>query len=115
MHEDEDAAKVPLSPDTLALVHALFEAADRNAAVRLLETECGRGLPALEALDAVGLERYRFAALRLGGGSMESLRRAVDLAKTDWRDLLMAADFGLDVHAHEKWLFETMQTRGRVR
>jgi hypothetical protein len=27
----------------------------------------------------------------------------IEFAKFDWRDLFMAADFGVDIHAHEKW------------
>jgi hypothetical protein len=115
MRDEGDASSVPLSPDTAALVNALFEADDRAAAARLLEAHCGRGLPCLETLDAIGLERYRFAALRLGEGSLDVLRRAVSLAQTDWRDLLMAADFGHDVNAHRKWWAETMRAKGRAR
>ena len=34
---------------------------------------------------------------------MEKLHRAVKLAKTDWRDLLVAAGFADSVHAHKHW------------
>ncbi len=48
-------------------------------------------------------ERFRFAALRLSNGDLRKLEQAVELAKRDWRDLLMAAGFGEDVTAHERW------------
>jgi len=32
------------------------------------------------------------------------LLEAIELAKADWRDLLMAAGFGEDVRAHEFWI-----------
>jgi hypothetical protein len=49
------------------------------------------------------MERIRFAALKLSEGDMGRLRAAIDLAKLDWRDLLMNAGFGWSVHVHEKW------------
>ena len=63
-----------------------------------------RRLPFLQKLDAIGLERFRFAALKVCGGRMDRLRDAVELAKRDWRDLLMAAGFGNSIHAHEQWM-----------
>ena len=95
--------KVPLSNETRRRLDALFREPQRQEATRLLIDECGNNLPVLERLDEDQLERVRFAALKLSNGDLAALRRAVDLAKTDWRDLLMAAGFGLDVHAHESW------------
>ena len=48
----------------------------------------------------MSLERLRYAALKLSGGRLDALREAVELARIDWRDLLMGAGFGYDVHAH---------------
>jgi hypothetical protein len=45
----------------------------------------------------------RFAALKLSAGGMDRLRKAIELAKTDWRDLLVAAEFANDVNAHKRW------------
>lgn len=56
-----------------------------------------------EESDEVQLERVRFAALKLSKGDLRELKKAVKLAQTDWRDLLMAAGFGNDVNAHKKW------------
>ena len=36
-------------------------------------------------------------------GSLEKFDRALELAKRDWRDLLMAAGFGHDVAIHRAW------------
>jgi hypothetical protein len=44
-----------------------------------------------------------FRPLKLSNGNFEKLRQAVDLAKIDWRDLLVAAGFANDVEAHKKW------------
>ena len=93
----------PLSPGTQRRLETLFGESDREEAAALLHQECGNNLPFLEELDGFRLERFRFAALKLSGGSMAKLREAIELAKIDWRDLLMCADFGEDVHAHEQW------------
>ena len=38
------------------------------------------------------------------GAGDAAIENAVALAKRDWRDLLMAAGFGEDIHAHMSWL-----------
>jgi len=49
------------------------------------------------------MERIRFAVLKLSEGNIEKLVQGIELAQTDWRDLLMMAGFGEDVEAHDKW------------
>jgi hypothetical protein len=93
----------PLSRETQRRLDALFAASDRLEAERLLVEQCGNNLPFDENLDAVQLERVRFAALKLSEGNLGSLRDAVELAQIDSRDLLMAAGFGEDTRAHERW------------
>jgi hypothetical protein len=82
----------------------LFRQGERNEAASLLAEQCGNNLPFLESLDEHGLERFQFAALKLSGGNLSRLRNAIELAKTDWRDLLMAAGFGEDTRAHACWI-----------
>jgi hypothetical protein len=101
---------VPLSPETRRRLDLLFAPADRAEAEQLLVDECGNNLPFLEHYDMFQLERFRFSALKLSGGNLSTLWQAVELAQTDWRDLLMAADFGEDVTAHERWLPEARST-----
>ena len=55
-------------------------------------------------LQNAGTERVQAAVLKLSGGSIDKLVKATDLAKADWRDVLMAAGFGEDPKAHEEWL-----------
>lgn len=69
----------------------------------MLAEQCGNNLPFLEKLNAQELERYQFAALKLSRGKLPRLLDAIQLAKTDWRDLLMAAGFGENVRAHLDW------------
>ncbi len=92
-----------LSPLTRQHVAALFAAADVAEAERLLVSECGANLPLIGDATPTGLERIRFAALRLSEGAVPRLRDAIALAQADWRDLLVAADFGDDVDAHLSW------------
>jgi hypothetical protein len=93
----------PLSPATRERLNVVFAPCDRADAERLLLEGCGNNLPFLEKLDSVKLERFRFAALKLSDGTLSGLKKAVDLANKDWRDLLMAAGFGHDVTEHERW------------
>src|SRR5262245_12379971 len=99
-------ATVGLSDRTRRLVEHLFLPQERTAAVALLEAECGANLPFMSRETPESLERIRFAALRLSHGSMAELRRAVSVAKVDWRDVLVAAQFANDLDAHQAWLRE---------
>jgi hypothetical protein len=93
----------PLTPGCEERIALLF-APDEVALVRaLLEEECGNNLPLLEQADSVTMDRYRFAVLKLSGGDLGKLDRALRLAKIDWRDLLMGAGFGYSVTAHLEW------------
>ncbi|MBZ5667706.1 MAG: hypothetical protein LAO30_24300 [Acidobacteriia bacterium] len=94
---------VELSQATVEKVRKLFIPEGHKQVIELLETECGNNLPLLGHLGPESLERFRFAALKLSNGHFEKLRRAVDLAKCDWRDLLVAAGFANDAEAHKKW------------
>jgi hypothetical protein len=94
----------PLSPATERRLEILFAGAAREAAVDLLVTQCGANLPLWIRTDPEGLERIRFAALKLSNGNLAELQRAVEIAQIDWRDVLVAAGFGHDPRAHEHWV-----------
>jgi hypothetical protein len=104
MDEKVGSQSVPLTHDTQWLVDHLFKPVDRADAARMLIQQCARNLSSCENADARSLERLRFAALKLSGGDLKRLSHAMREAQMDWRDLLMAADFGLDVNAHRAWL-----------
>jgi hypothetical protein len=40
-----------------------------------------------------GLERVRLAILKLAGGNLDELRKQVDAAKRDWRDVINPAEY----------------------
>jgi len=92
-----------LSDETWKRVRILFDVDDYKEVVGLLETECSANLPSLDPLSAQLLERCRFAALKISGGDVGKLREALELANTDWRDLLVAADFAESTTAHLDW------------
>ncbi|HEX7898397.1 MAG TPA: hypothetical protein VF950_11600 [Planctomycetota bacterium] len=94
---------LPLSPETRRRLDVLFPGRDRDEAARLLEEECGNNLPSCGRSTSVSMERLRFAALKRSRGHLGKLKDAIQLAKIDWRDLLMAAGFGEDVDAHRTW------------
>ncbi|MGA7795939.1 MAG: hypothetical protein WCA19_23145 [Candidatus Acidiferrales bacterium] len=94
-----------MSPETEKRVVLLFPPDQQERVRAILLEECGNNLPFLQNLDGVAMERFRFAALKLSHGDLAALRKAVDLAKTDWRDLLNAANFQA-LNSHESWLPE---------
>jgi hypothetical protein len=94
---------VILSDGTLKRLERLFVDADRAGVVDLLVNQCGSNLPFCESSTPTSLERIRFAVLKLSDGNIAKLQEAVQLAKADWRDLLMAAGFGEDLTAHLTW------------
>ena len=92
-----------LSPHTKQLIDSLFSPTEVAEAAQWVEQECGNNLPFCKEYDEFKMERIRFAALKLSNGNVLKLLKAIDMARRDWRDLLMAADFGNDLNAHEKW------------
>ena len=94
---------VPLSDRTIELVQRIFEGESLNLVVDILENECADNLPFLENESPEGLERFRFAVLKIGKTNISKLKEAIELAKQDWRDLLLVAKFANSVQAHRLW------------
>lgn len=97
-----------LSPHTMQLVEKFFSPKQVAEATQWLEEECGNNIPSCDHHDEYQMERIRFAVLKLSQGNINKLLKAIDEARMDWRDLFMAADFGYDVNAHEKWAKEIL-------
>ena len=94
----------PLTPAVSEKIDALFPPASRVAARQILAERCGADLPLTgPERSAASFDRIRFAVLKLSGGDLQRLRQQIDGAHHDWRDTLMAAGFGEDIHAHLKW------------
>jgi len=103
-------SSVQLSENTLRLVRRIFSPADHTAVIAALETRCGSGLPLWVSTTPEGLERIRFAVLKLSSGSLPQFERALAIANTDWRDVLVAAGFGNGLQAHINWLDEQVRS-----
>lgn len=83
-------------------VAALFAEKDVAGAERLLE-QCTDDPRLIADIGRQGADRIVFAMIRLSDGDLGRLRDAIALFRRDWRDLLMASDFGRSIHAHETW------------
>jgi hypothetical protein len=94
---------VPLSPATLERVAALFQSPERGAAEQLLAESCADNLPFNEGATPMSLERIRFAVLKVSGGSLEKLRKAIEWAQIDSRDVFVWAGFHERPDAHLAW------------
>ena len=101
---------VQLSANTLQLVRCIFAPGDHAAIIATLEARCGSGLPLWASPTPEGLERIRFAVLKLSSGSLPEFERAIATANSDWRDVLVAAGFGSSALAHIHWLNEQIHT-----
>jgi hypothetical protein len=95
---------VELSSETVRRLLLVFPDEAQEEARRLLTEECGSKLPLLGGSDPTKLERVRFAALKVSDGNLDKLAAAVELAKVDWRDLLVFAGFAHHIDAHRNWL-----------
>jgi hypothetical protein len=95
---------IDLSERTIALVNSIFSPEQRDEAAELLKNDCAENIPFCENCDMFQMERIRFSVLKLSEGSIEKLVDAILLAQLDWRDLLVAAGFGYDPEAHNKWV-----------
>jgi hypothetical protein len=93
-----------LSNEVKFRITRLFPPEQQEKVRQLLHDECGNNLPFQQNVDASGLDRARFAALKLSDGDMQKLEESIRIANRDWRDLLVWAGFGDDIHAHELWL-----------
>ena len=94
---------VPLSEGARQRLPLVFAPEDRRPAQQLLENECGAGIGDFGDAPAA-YDRVRFAAMKASHGRLEGLRRAVAMARTDWRDLLVEAGFADDATAYERWM-----------
>jgi hypothetical protein len=81
----------------------LFNGTDLELAADLLVEQCADNLPLWVNADPQGLERIRFAVLKLSHGDLGQLVHAVRQAQMDWRDVLVAAGFAHGLREHEAW------------
>ena len=95
---------IEVNDETRKRVRATFPEISWDDVETLLRDQCGDNLPLVDSSYVEMAERIRFAVLKLSGGDLESLNRAVQDAAVDWRDTLVAADFAEDTQAHKNWM-----------
>jgi hypothetical protein len=100
-----------LSGTTNALIEKIFPPEHREEVAHILIYECGNNLRDHKWSNEHGLERIRFAVLKMSLGDVQRLRRAVKLAQEDWRDAFMGAGFEVSTTAHEEWARSILQAR----
>jgi hypothetical protein len=94
---------VELSTATYMRLQRVFAPELREEAEKVLVEECADNLPWYGEAGPLDLERVRFAVLKLSHGDPGELGKWIELAKLDWRDVLMNAGFGDDISAHKRW------------
>lgn len=100
-----------LTPRVLNAVSILFDEDERPAAMRLLEQECGEAALLMTGDAGAAVERIRLAVLKLSSGRLPALQQQIKSAQQDWRDPLVFAGFGDDIHAHLQWVPMPQETR----
>ena len=55
-------------------------------------------------------ERIMLAVYKLGKSKHDKLKAAFELARSDYRDLLVAAKFANNIDAHKAWKADLMQS-----
>jgi hypothetical protein len=92
---------ISLTDIVLKKVRKSFPEKERVEAIRLLENECGSNLLRSNSDTLEGLERIRLAVVKLAQDRLPELRRQIEVAKRDWRDVINWAEspheFGMDV------------------
>jgi|GEM_PF-1284451 len=84
---------VPLTDAVRRKVLQSFPVEQRAEVIRMLERECANNLPFSDIGTPEGLERIRLAVLKVANGNQAELRRQIDAAKSDWRDVINAAEY----------------------
>jgi len=94
---------IDLSDRTRQLIDVFFSDKVKEEAIFFLQNECAENLPLGKMGTPEGIEKIRFAVIKISNGDIDVLGKAISLASADWRDVLVWADFANDVEAHNKW------------
>jgi hypothetical protein len=81
-----DAAKPPLAPAVLELIHTNFPPKERAIVHELIQAFHWPPGPAVN-------ERVHRDLLELSAGKLDRLRELLDAAQVNWRDILLAAEY----------------------
>lgn len=78
-----------LDEQIIEIIRQDFPSEHHAAAIEWLTNECGRNLPFCENAGDAQLQRIQAAVLNLSKGDIKKLRYWIDVAKQDWRDVLI--------------------------
>ncbi|MCE9557050.1 MAG: hypothetical protein K8T91_27195 [Planctomycetes bacterium] len=78
---------IPLSERTIRLATTLFDAELAEQIMAVLVSDISENIPFCEKSNPTGMERIRFAIIRLIAENPANFDVAIDQAKKDWRDL----------------------------
>jgi len=94
-----------LSRETQRRVDMMYSPEQREEVTRLLGEQCGHNIPGTRPdWDEVAFEQLRFSVLKVSRGDIEALKKAITLAKIDFRDVIIWAGFASSTGEHKKWL-----------
>lgn len=94
---------LPLSERTTTLIEAFFKDSFRHRIISALVNEVGDNLPFCNRETPERMDRIRFAVIKLIVEDWRNFDYVIREAKTEWRDLLMAAGFGYSADEHNRW------------
>lgn len=97
---------IPLSRRCEKVAARLFDEPRCTHVKNRLLAEASENIPFHENSDSAGMDRIRFAIMKLISKPNTDEDLIFELAKRDWRDLLVAAGFGYSADEHNKWYRE---------
>lgn len=97
-----------LLPDTENLIKHLFKPDQHKRIFTALNEQVTPDLLGCTSWSPEQFSRIHFAMIKLTAQQNMPLDKAIELAKLDWRDLLMIAGFGKDIDAHLFWMKEIL-------
>lgn len=100
---------IPTSVRTRSLIALMFPPEETFTVEKILANQCAENIG---GEDEIGLERIRFANLKLSEGHMDKLTYWIQQSSEDYRDVFVAAGF-LSPWSHELWfddMFRASQT-----
>lgn len=96
---------------TQQLIAQLCPAALQAEICALLSTQCAHNLPGIGISSEWNelIDRIQLAVLKGSGWKVNVIRKRIELAQGDWRELLMHAQFAENICAHKAWQLAALQ------
>lgn len=102
---------IPLSERTRQLAQVLFDEPLRSRVIDALVREVSENIPLCENSTPEGMERIRFAVMKLIAENETHFNVALNHAQMDWRDLFMAAGFADSAEQHRHWYHKVIKDK----